>query len=194
MNFWRIGDESLRPGGVRRRMQSAAELLLSFSPAAPTKDDSPRWANWRGFSFGSDSQSEPQPVKCGPVCFGAFPARSVSFQASGLHPAMPARTRREAARLGARARTGAARTICGRVGRTTRRAAVSRWMTGFLAARAGRWTCSGRTIWTPALRLSRGVPAKAEQAEKTRRRGACFPITSPLPVPRRYTITYTEPW
>jgi hypothetical protein len=38
-------------------------------------------------------------------------------------------------------------------------------MTGFLAARAGRWTCSGRTIWTPALRLSRGVPAKAEQAE-----------------------------
>jgi len=50
------------------------------------------------------------------------------------------------ARPAARTRVGAARMICGRVGRTTRRTAITGRMTGFLATRAGRCTGVGRKI------------------------------------------------
>ena len=72
-------------------MQSAAESLLFSS--RPTKDNSPRWANWRGFSSALNSQFEPQPVKCGSSMLwrvSSRPVRSRSKPAGFIVPRQPA--------------------------------------------------------------------------------------------------------
>jgi len=77
-------------------MQSAAESLLLLQPPQP-ETTRPAGTNWRGFSLAPIRNLSRNRLNAGQYALANFPPHPIPFQASRLHPALPACARRETA-------------------------------------------------------------------------------------------------